>query len=611
MGYKVIVNEYSNLQGLNSTKVLVVENTNIGTAAYNEAKQAAVAAANSAAQAQATLANVVMKSGDTMTGNLTLKDLNATGSVTSSNNAGVINYSGDYGQRMIMTGSNGYFQSGKKDQNPGDQKLILSGWLGTPLSYCTSLMKDGVNPQVKWGSLHYDIYHKGNRPTALETSSMGVYSTVPESDCDKALNDGTYMVSSGVINLPAGVTAQGCKLLVNKFDDNSVSQTLFSHADDRIFSRRRRGGIWQSWFELYSSSSKQPVGGSGLGVGECPEATTVTGGIRDFNLIKTNGTYTVQGDWLNGTNNDQNVANGHTGVVNVYQRYWDNMTTQEYITSHTVAGAKVTRTWIRSLNSGEWGEWYTGGGHENINTYRYGILRHNVAGTDDGNAPYISLTKEHFRPTVTANSSYTVGEVSFRAGSQNRYDPHSAFSMARVLGRVYNTSTPDSYEGELYLSSRFKDVTGSNPDTSILIMNRDYGARFTSDSKHVYIKSGEVNADGRMTAVDFIKTSDIRLKSDIKTIDSCLDRVNAITPYTYNKVGIEGREAGVMAQDVLKALPEVVKDVKVDVDGESKDMLGISDAGLNALSIGAINELHELVKSQQAQIEELKRLIDR
>lgn len=77
MGYKIIVNEYSNLQGLNSTKVLVseyaaigtkttkvivVEDTNIGSSAYNEAKAAAVTATNAANQATATLANAVVKS---------------------------------------------------------------------------------------------------------------------------------------------------------------------------------------------------------------------------------------------------------------------------------------------------------------------------------------------------------------------------------------------------------------------------------------------------------------------------------------------------------------------------------------------------------------------
>ncbi|MDU7582335.1 tail fiber protein [Aeromonas sp.] len=77
MGYKIVVNEYSNLQGLNSpkvlvseyaaigtktTKVIVVEDTNIGSSAYNEAKAAAVTATNAANQATATLANAVVKS---------------------------------------------------------------------------------------------------------------------------------------------------------------------------------------------------------------------------------------------------------------------------------------------------------------------------------------------------------------------------------------------------------------------------------------------------------------------------------------------------------------------------------------------------------------------
>lgn len=87
MGYKIVVNEYSNLSGLNSTKVLVqeyavigtkttkvivVEDTNIGSSAYNDAKQAAEAAMIAANQATTILANAVQNTGGTMTGDLKL-----------------------------------------------------------------------------------------------------------------------------------------------------------------------------------------------------------------------------------------------------------------------------------------------------------------------------------------------------------------------------------------------------------------------------------------------------------------------------------------------------------------------------------------------------------
>ncbi|WP_288212564.1 tail fiber protein [uncultured Aeromonas sp.] len=77
MGYKIVVNEYSNLPGLYSTKVLVSEyaaigtkttkvivvgDTNIGSAAFNESKAAAVTATNAANQATSVLANAVVKS---------------------------------------------------------------------------------------------------------------------------------------------------------------------------------------------------------------------------------------------------------------------------------------------------------------------------------------------------------------------------------------------------------------------------------------------------------------------------------------------------------------------------------------------------------------------
>jgi len=77
MGYKIVVNEYSNIPGLNSTKVLVseyaaigtkttkvivVNDANIGSSAFNEAKAAAVTATNAANQATSVLANAVVKS---------------------------------------------------------------------------------------------------------------------------------------------------------------------------------------------------------------------------------------------------------------------------------------------------------------------------------------------------------------------------------------------------------------------------------------------------------------------------------------------------------------------------------------------------------------------
>ena len=91
MGYKVIINEYSPVLNStkvqvseyseigNTTKVIVVEDSNIGISQYNAAIQAAAdakvsadAAAQSAANAAAALGTKVSKTGDTMTGNLTV-----------------------------------------------------------------------------------------------------------------------------------------------------------------------------------------------------------------------------------------------------------------------------------------------------------------------------------------------------------------------------------------------------------------------------------------------------------------------------------------------------------------------------------------------------------
>ena len=110
-----------------------------------------------------------------------------------------------------------------------------------------------------------------------------------------------------------------------------------------------------------------------------------------------------------------------------------------------------------------------------------------------------------------------------------------------------------------------------------------------------YVRTGTITASGDITAY-----SDIRVKENIEVIENALEKVKAIRGVTFNRTDLENdkgsRHAGVIAQEVLQVLPEVVK---------------TNDKGMYSVAYGnMVGLLIEAIKEQQGQIEELKNKLD-
>jgi len=126
------------------------------------------------------------------------------------------------------------------------------------------------------------------------------------------------------------------------------------------------------------------------------------------------------------------------------------------------------------------------------------------------------------------------------------------------------------------------------------------GERLTTNAAGVNI-TGELTCTGDITAL----TSDIRLKTDIESIDSPLDKVCKISGFTYKhnetaKVECnidtgDQRFVGVSAQDVQQVLPEAVKPAP-----SNDNYLTVQYEKLVPLLIEAIKELKD-------EVDELKR----
>ncbi|UZV39630.1 hypothetical protein APT65_00015 [Trabzonvirus APT65] len=119
--------------------------------------------------------------------------------------------------------------------------------------------------------------------------------------------------------------------------------------------------------------------------------------------------------------------------------------------------------------------------------------------------------------------------------------------------------------------------------------------------------TGTISSISPMTAPSFTPTSDVNIKSDLIKIENCLDVISNFTPYNYSKRGSEGREDGLIAQDVQLTLPDSVKVVSTDESFYGvPEVLGVNYSSITAVNSGAINELHKLVKILSSKIESLE-----
>jgi ABC-type Na+ transport system ATPase subunit NatA len=112
-----------------------------------------------------------------------------------------------------------------------------------------------------------------------------------------------------------------------------------------------------------------------------------------------------------------------------------------------------------------------------------------------------------------------------------------------------------------------------------------------------------MDRSGNFTAIgDIIAYSDRRIKTDIKQIEGALDKVSQIGGYTFTRtddVSKGQRQAGVIAQELLEVLPEVVR------VNEETGYYTVSYGNITALLIEALKEER---KAREALEERIARL---
>jgi hypothetical protein len=101
--------------------------------------------------------------------------------------------------------------------------------------------------------------------------------------------------------------------------------------------------------------------------------------------------------------------------------------------------------------------------------------------------------------------------------------------------------------------------------------------------------SGNLTMLGNVTAY-----SDARIKKDVETIDSALDLVSKMRGVRFTRIDNGTKGVGVIAQEMLEVLPEVVQQ-----GADDDDTLSVAYGNIVGVLIEAIKEL-------RAEVAELK-----
>jgi hypothetical protein len=105
--------------------------------------------------------------------------------------------------------------------------------------------------------------------------------------------------------------------------------------------------------------------------------------------------------------------------------------------------------------------------------------------------------------------------------------------------------------------------------------------------------SQNLTTGGSPTFVNVTATSDERLKTDIRNIENALDKVMQLRGVLFTRIDDGIADTGVIAQEILKVLPEAVK---------------LTENGYLAVAYGNIvGLLIEAIKELKLQLDEIKK----
>lgn len=234
--------------------------------------------------------------------------------------------------------------------------------------------------------------------------------------------------------------------------------------------------------------------------------------------------------------------------------------------------------------------------------------------------PTIPSSKVTGLPTFGTMASQNSNNVQITDGSITGLDDFSVtggeavFNPSNFSDRTLVVGDSSSPEGEwnAFIQGRptanpaLYVAAGLNSNAINTAMRLDY-----SSSYYLWFSFGTYNNNiGGIVAnttqsVQYLTTSDYRLKNDVAPMQNALDRIDSLNPIRFNWVNDPEAPTvdGFLAHEVAEVVPEAIHGEKdaVHEDGSIKPQ-GIDQAKLVPLLVGAVQELTARVEQLEAQL---------
>tara|TARA_B100002019_G_scaffold293385_1_gene320640 strand:- start:15037 stop:28731 length:13695 start_codon:yes stop_codon:yes gene_type:complete len=214
------------------------------------------------------------------------------------------------------------------------------------------------------------------------------------------------------------------------------------------------------------------------------------------------------------------------------------------------------------------------------------------------------ITNQYVHQGVNYAGTGTIREIIRIGGMKGSF-----LEDSKVPNNVkrFGVMAPTGSFGYLHLSS--STAQGGTGESTFHVNSDGIQVTVDGDYDFLFKDGGEFHADADILAFS-TTTSDISLKDNIQTISGSLNKVMNLrgVEYVWNKGGRKGqKDLGVVAQEVEKVLPEIVREKRLPLmDSSDKTYKTVDYERITAVLIEGMKEQQEQIDDLRREVEELK-----
>ena len=313
---------------------------------------------------------------------------------------------------------------------------------------------------------------------------------------------------------------------------------------------------------------------------------------------------TMQG-WHNGYSAWQIIGSSSSAIDDFYLRAGNNTTWNT-----------ARRIWhsgdFTSTNVSNWNTAYGWGNHASAGyattSYVTTQINNLIAG-----APGALDTLDELAAALGDDANFATTVTNSIAGKVSKAGDTMTSSGQQVLNIFHGAATGD-FNDALFVKNTVSEqqvqigmaTTGSDGDHHRVSLRAYKGAQALEGVFGIALRQPGSAAHTQRLTLDYLgnltiggaltEASSLKLKENVETSEGNLEKVVNLRPVTYNKIGSQTTELGLIAEEVAEVYPEFVQ---YDENGEP---VGVHYSRLTAALIGAVKELTNQVQELNKKI---------